>query len=44
MLKQDLKIKMVLLAGPRPCGKTTLAQGLVGAGGFRYYNWDIDKD
>ncbi len=39
---QDLKNKMVFLAGPRQVGKTTLARALVGAR-FRdtaYFNWD----
>jgi predicted AAA+ superfamily ATPase len=30
---------MVLLAGPRQCGKTTLAQSLLDARG-QYLNWD----
>jgi predicted AAA+ superfamily ATPase len=28
-LSQDLRRKMVLLAGPRQCGKTTLAKALL---------------
>ncbi|MCP4292557.1 MAG: ATP-binding protein [bacterium] len=39
---------MVLLAGPRQCGKTTLAKKLLGAekpnGPTRYFNWDSLRD
>jgi uncharacterized protein len=42
-LKQDLRKKMVLLAGPRQCGKTTLAKSLLDERG-EYLNWDIAKD
>ena len=42
-LAHDLHRKMVLLAGPRQCGKTTLAKSLLGARG-EYLNWDIVKD
>jgi len=42
-LRQDLKRKMVILAGPRQCGKTTLAKSLLGRDG-EYLNWDIVKD
>jgi len=34
---------MVLLAGPRQCGKTTLAKSLLDDRG-QYLNWDIVKD
>jgi len=34
---------MVLLAGPRQCGKTTLAKSLLDAHG-QYFNWDIARD
>jgi hypothetical protein len=34
---------MVLLAGPRQVGKSTLARGLLDANGV-YLNWDIRKD
>lgn len=34
---------MVLLAGPRQCGKTTLAKSLLDERGV-YLNWDIAKD
>jgi predicted AAA+ superfamily ATPase len=42
-LRADLKRKMVLLAGPRQCGKTTLAKSLLDSRG-EYLNWDITKD
>jgi predicted AAA+ superfamily ATPase len=42
-LREDLNKKMVLLAGPRQCGKTTLARSLLDSRG-QYFNWDITKD
>src|SRR5260370_437765 len=42
-LREDLQKKMVLLAGPRQCGKTTLAKSLLDDCGA-YLNWDITKD
>jgi predicted AAA+ superfamily ATPase len=42
-LKRDLARKMVLLAGARQCGKTTLAKALLGRAGV-YLNWDITAD
>ena len=42
-LREDLQKKMVLLAGPRQCGKTTLAKSLLDDRGA-YLNWDITKD
>ena len=42
-LVHDLQKKMVLLAGPRQCGKTTLAKSLLDNRG-QYLNWDIAKD
>ena len=39
----DLKRRMVLVAGPRQVGKTTLALQFVGKEG-RYYNWDNRAD
>src|SRR5437762_12896140 len=41
-LQRDLEKKMVLLAGPRQCGKTTLAKSLLGKRD-EYLNWDIAK-
>lgn len=42
-LHRDLPRKMVLLAGPRQCGKTTLARSLLDDRGA-YLNWDIAVD
>jgi uncharacterized protein len=42
-MREDLRKKMVLLAGPRQCGKTTLAKSLLDRRG-EYLNWDITKD
>ncbi len=42
-VRRDLARKMVLLAGPRQCGKTTLAKSLLDERGV-YLNWDIVKD
>lgn len=39
-IQADLASKMVLLVGPRQCGKTTLARGLLNGGA--YYSWDVD--
>lgn len=41
---EDLTKKMVFISGPRQCGKTTLAEGLLRETPGRYYNWDIAKD
>src|SRR3989338_7358424 len=43
IIKKDLNEKMVLLAGPRQCGKTTLAMKLLKENKGAYYNWDIDN-
>jgi uncharacterized protein len=44
----DLPEKMVFLGGPRQCGKTTLAHGIIekhwNNEQERYLNWDFDKD
>jgi predicted AAA+ superfamily ATPase len=32
---------MVLLAGPRQCGKTTLARSLLDKAGGAYFSWDV---
>lgn len=42
---KDLDKKMVLLAGPRQCGKTTLAKDIAKklAISSSYYSWDIDE-
>ena len=41
-IKDDLKEKMVFLAGPRQVGKTTLSKTLYKS--FQYLNWDNDSD
>lgn len=43
-IKEDLKTKMVLLAGPRQSGKTTIAKTLLRENPGVYYNWDVDAD
>ena len=40
----DLKNKMVFIAGPRQCGKTTLAYQVQQRQNAEYYNWDNDED
>lgn len=40
-IKKDLSKKMVILSGPRQCGKTTLAKRLVKEMAGQYYNWDV---
>lgn len=42
-VQRDLRRKMVLLAGARQCGKTTLGKSLLDANG-QYLNWDIVAD
>ncbi|MBI3818575.1 MAG: ATP-binding protein [Planctomycetes bacterium] len=44
VLLADLQKKMVLLAGPRQCGKTTLARQILARRPGRYYNWDATVD
>ena len=41
-VERDLEKKMVLVAGPRQVGKTTLARSLPGADGG-YLNWDVPE-
>ncbi len=41
---KDLKRKMVFVAGPRQCGKTTLSKGLLDDVSATYYNWDYELD
>lgn len=43
-IEDDLNKKMVLLAGPRQCGKTTMASQLIKKLYGHMYNWDILKD
>ena len=42
LVQEDLLEKMVFVAGPRQCGKTTLAEGVLQRIGGSYYSWDID--
>lgn len=42
-IKKDLLKKMILLAGPRQCGKTTFAKALLDSNGYNL-NWDILPD
>jgi len=44
IIADDLQEKMVLLAGPRQCGKTTVARQLLDATSGHYYNWDVAAD
>ncbi|MEO8180601.1 MAG: AAA family ATPase [Deltaproteobacteria bacterium] len=39
-VQEDLQTKMVFVAGPRQCGKTTLAERLLDRLGGAYFNWD----
>lgn len=41
-IANDLKEKMVFLAGPRQVGKTTLSKSI--RKNYTYLNWDIDED
>lgn len=43
-VEQDLAKKMVLLVGPRQCGKTTLARAILADREGTYYSWDISAD
>jgi predicted AAA+ superfamily ATPase len=43
-VRADLQKKMVWLAGPRQCGKTTIAEVLLDEIGGHYYNWDFAAD
>ena len=42
-VQSDLEEKMVILAGPRQCGKTTLSQSITNSP-FLYLNYDITQD
>lgn len=44
VVAKDLERKMVLLSGPRQCGKTTLARSFVTAQRGEYYSWDAAAD
>ena len=45
VILKDIEQKMVLIAGPRQCGKTTLAKAVAAKTNWAsaYYNWDIDR-
>ncbi|MCB1201802.1 MAG: ATP-binding protein [Leptospiraceae bacterium] len=43
-IRQDLQNKIVILSGPRQCGKTTIARKIASFSESRYYNWDNQKD
>jgi predicted AAA+ superfamily ATPase len=43
-IRADLQKKMVWVAGPRQCGKTTIAELLLEEIGGHYYNWDFAAD
>ncbi|MCK6534239.1 MAG: AAA family ATPase [Polyangiaceae bacterium] len=40
----DLSKKMVLLSGPRQCGKTTVVRAVTAERSGRYFNWDEPAD
>jgi uncharacterized protein len=40
-VREDLASKMVLVAGPRQCGKTTLARALLRDTNGAYFSWDV---
>ena len=44
VIEADLASKMVLVSGPRQCGKTTMARELVATLGGVYFNWDVAAD
>jgi len=43
-ISKDLEKKMVFIAGPRQCGKTTLARSLNPTESQEYYNWDFGEN
>ena len=40
-VEADLATKMVFVAGPRQCGKTTMARQLLERLGGQYFSWDV---
>jgi len=43
-LLKDLKSKMIVLSGPRQCGKTTFSKMILKETKGEYFNWDQPKD
>ena len=43
-IEADLEKKLVLVAGPRQCGKTTLARSVLDDFGGEYFSWDDGAD
>ena len=41
VVEEDLRAKMVFVAGPRQCGKTTLARLMLAKLSGSYFNWDV---
>lgn len=41
IIDEDLEEKMVFVAGPRQCGKTTLARRILARRGGAYFDWDV---
>src|SRR5207245_11670216 len=41
IVEDDLREKMVLVSGPRQCGKTTLAQNIIAKRGGAYFSFDV---
>lgn len=44
IIYKDIDHKIVLLMGPRQCGKTTLSKSLYNAADFDYLNYDSSRD
>src|SRR5688572_24500452 len=42
LIRKDLDRKIVLLTGPRQCGKTTLSRQMFPD--YEYFNWDAAED
>jgi hypothetical protein len=40
-VEADLQRKMVFVAGPRQCGKTTLARSILARSDGEYFSWDV---
>lgn len=44
VIREDLARKIVLLSGPRQCGKTTVVEAITRADGGQYLDWDDPAD